>query len=189
MLWGLFNKRHKLKEDWHLSGPFLCHRPFISFQINNHWQNWMKRVSLHDISGVITSWMWTYSLFELPSQTWSFRSSVDTCNHRQCAYLAKSCKVCSSYGYSTRHIIFSSQNRVTSRGVPAHAGTVLHRPLSMEWSEIPKYLQHQGSVFSFWIHCRAIHPSDGLSQPSVRTFWRNMLSVNRPLPGVADQLA
>ena len=59
--------------------------PFISFQINNHWQNWMKRVSLHDISGVITSWMWTYSLFELPSQTWSFRSSVDTCNHRQCA--------------------------------------------------------------------------------------------------------
>ena len=40
MLWGLFNKRHKLKEDWHLSGPFLCHRPFISFQINNHKNEW-----------------------------------------------------------------------------------------------------------------------------------------------------
>ena len=149
MLWGFFNKRHKLKEDWHLSGPSCAighsyHFKSIITKLNEkRFTPW--HIRCHHILDANLLLVWTSTtnlIFQvqcryLQSQT------------MRVAYLAKSCKVCSSYGYSTRHIIFSSQNRVTSRDVPAHAGTVLHRPLSMEWSEIPKYLQHQGSVFHF----------------------------------------
>ena len=75
--------------------------------------------------------------------------------------------------------------RIELQVEPAHAGTVLHRPLSMEWSEIPKYLQHQGSVFHFgFIVGQFIHQM--VSRSLLCALSEEICSL---LPGVADQLA